>query len=935
MVKKLTTGEFCSAVHKKAYLAEQEKFALQRLLENQSRFTGKADATPKKSLDEAVAEKMRAQQAAEAPPKGKARSRKNSTDSLASGVDEPVEGDYLVEQVRARSASAKLAIPEAEAQMEVAPLLPEFESGVDAARIDLAAPAAPAPKPPKVAAEVAADVSVEGRARASHHAGASARPLFTPWVPEPEPDSEALGLLAEAVVDRRLTPTQNSGATAKGRKKTRTASRMGSTGDSEPIGDAALVVLAEAPATDTPSTVWQDAPILPPSQELFTVSSHSGLSALFRATEMEFAPEPVRIDLSAAPGALDGIASPDPFQGLDPNWAADGAAGLALPALAWAISPEWHRAGSSAAQIEAAVQAMDERGVVAEAMDLSLGSRATAPAPTTEMDSYGAKRFAFSRLPECHVSGPIFAGLARETESLDLSQWSASWDYSGSQDITRAGWQIPYLCETVESPNLPQASALSNTALSGTALSGTFKGGMRMGRIRRWVGFRAREARHKNPASSSSFQPQIVALRLPGLPAGFGIGHQPAGSQHELDSLSTQGRPTDLLPVPGFDIASRPPVERNAQTLAAGPITPPARVASVKRVLEAPIGPPRGHSLFPLELPFKAAALARPRLLAHGEIETAGGVIAIPRPKHSVRPAQEAVSLFAALGPLAGVHKDFSLPGIHKHWSRIPSDLRLIAMGVTIVIGLLWFSTSPQGRDLEKADVRDLAPEAKGAISRVFGDDSLLEVKRTIQRRAAVELSDDFRQGLGEWSGVGDWARGWSYDPGGFLRPRQMAFYTPSLELEDYRFEFLGQIERKALSWVFRAADPKNYYVNRLEIAQAGPLPEVVLVRYAVVGGKAGARTVTRLPMQVQMDTLYRVRVDVAGPNFVTTIQGQVVDTFTDDRIMRGGVGFYANPGEDVRLRWVEVSHQYDFLGRLCAFLVPYNVSNNTMRSGQ
>ena len=85
--------------------------------------------------------------------------------------------------------------------------------------------------------------------------------------------------------------------------------------------------------------------------------------------------------------------------------------------------------------------------------------------------------------------------------------------------------------------------------------------------------------------------------------------------------------------------------------------------------------------------------------------------------------------------------------------------------------------------------------------------------------------------------------------------------------------------------------------------------------------------------MQVRLDTIYRVRVDVLGNDFVTTVQGQVVDVFSDDRLPRGGVGFFSDTGEDGRLRWIEVSHQYDMLGRLCAYLVPYNVPNSNVRS--
>jgi hypothetical protein len=45
---------------------------------------------------------------------------------------------------------------------------------------------------------------------------------------------------------------------------------------------------------------------------------------------------------------------------------------------------------------------------------------------------------------------------------------------------------------------------------------------------------------------------------------------------------------------------------------------------------------------------------------------------------------------------------------------------------------------------------------------------------------------------------------------------------------------------------------------------------------------------------------------------------------------MRGGVGFYTSGSERSRVRWVQLTHQYDMLGRLCAYLAPYNFSATT-----
>jgi hypothetical protein len=66
--------------------------------------------------------------------------------------------------------------------------------------------------------------------------------------------------------------------------------------------------------------------------------------------------------------------------------------------------------------------------------------------------------------------------------------------------------------------------------------------------------------------------------------------------------------------------------------------------------------------------------------------------------------------------------------------------------------------------------------------------------------------------------------------------------------------------------------------------------------------------------------------IDVHGSDFTIMAQGQVVDFFSDKRLRQGGVGFFSDRGEKARLRWVEVSHQYDALGRLCAYIAPYGL---------
>jgi len=264
-----------------------------------------------------------------------------------------------------------------------------------------------------------------------------------------------------------------------------------------------------------------------------------------------------------------------------------------------------------------------------------------------------------------------------------------------------------------------------------------------------------------------------------------------------------------------------------------------------------------------------------------------------------------------------------ALPALARFWRSAPLEMRWAAAAVPLVFGLIWYAAGDRPQRGE--DGRVQITSAYLPVGQ-FVKARWESVRQGIAERAGVELFDDFRSGLSAWEGGKNWAQSWSYDNAGFARTGSLALFTPSLGMADYDFEFLGRVEKKALNWVVRAQDIRNYQAVKILVTRPGPLPAISLVRYAVVDGKEGPHTRVSIPLTVANDTLYRVKTTVRGSSFTVSVQGLVVDTWNEDRLRRGGVGFFSPKGEQSLLRWVTVTHQYDTLGKLCAYLAPLSI---------
>lgn len=204
---------------------------------------------------------------------------------------------------------------------------------------------------------------------------------------------------------------------------------------------------------------------------------------------------------------------------------------------------------------------------------------------------------------------------------------------------------------------------------------------------------------------------------------------------------------------------------------------------------------------------------------------------------------------------------------------------------------------SPVARSAPTTLPAGLSQETK----RLGKDEGLLAwLENRLPGSAPVKAKVDFQSSLGEWAGSG---RGWVVRDGS-ARVGELRLWKPTIPTRDYEFEFEGVVERKGMSWVYRAADTQDYYATRIQIIRPGAVSGAVIVRYGMESGRMFARTELPLPVALERNRPYRVATLVAGTRFTTLIDGKVVDEWSDPRLVKGGVGFFAADGEESVLRW-------------------------------
>jgi hypothetical protein len=298
-------------------------------------------------------------------------------------------------------------------------------------------------------------------------------------------------------------------------------------------------------------------------------------------------------------------------------------------------------------------------------------------------------------------------------------------------------------------------------------------------------------------------------------------------------------------------------------------------------------------------------------------------------PRFGLRPVFD--KLEDTIKPKAKPVGVFAMPAPRRAHSAV-LDYALRAAAAVMLATALWLvggalksgrtTVARQDEPSFAAPNHTLTADSQSANSKAESKGPVNWVRNTIASRASVQVADDFKNGMKSWGAdAAQYPAGWQRSPDGYVQTGALAIFKPTVKFSDYRLEFFGQIENKSVGWAVRARDEKNYHAMKFTVVEAGLRPIIAMVHYNVVDGKAGRKIQTPLNVMVHNNRPMQVAVSVRGTHLVTSINGEEVDTFSDDAFAKGGVGFFSEAGERARLYWTKVTKNDDWLGHMCAFL--------------
>ncbi|MBI5086898.1 MAG: hypothetical protein HZB13_20160 [Acidobacteria bacterium] len=267
--------------------------------------------------------------------------------------------------------------------------------------------------------------------------------------------------------------------------------------------------------------------------------------------------------------------------------------------------------------------------------------------------------------------------------------------------------------------------------------------------------------------------------------------------------------------------------------------------------------------------------------------------------------------------------------GVQKQQNKTSNTaLATMLLGVTalMVAARFWMPESAVGSSPLVATAPSTRPSAGGnddVNAGRTGEENgwVIWLQNHLPGEKPVRVKSDFQAKLDEWIGP---ATGWSMQDG-LVRPGKLRLWKPTLQARDYEMQFRAGIEKKGLSWVYRAQDAQNYYATKIILSKPGEVSGASLVRYGVSAAQTFAKSELPLPMALQQQRTYNIKVVVNGSRFTTLLEGRVIDQWSDTKLLAGGVGFFADEGESAAIESAEFRERKGWLARWAAatFFLP------------
>ncbi len=183
-----------------------------------------------------------------------------------------------------------------------------------------------------------------------------------------------------------------------------------------------------------------------------------------------------------------------------------------------------------------------------------------------------------------------------------------------------------------------------------------------------------------------------------------------------------------------------------------------------------------------------------------------------------------------------------------------------------------------------------------GGIAWVFRGFGL--ALRAIEPQVRVYIVGAALAGLGTWlwvtsmEPVGQWTRQRGSAGPSMPLGRQMLLYRPATQPTSERLEFDWKPDERAVAVMYRVTGGDTYYATRISRVPATVFTALIAERFAVIDGIEGPPARKLIPL-IGSASQIKVRLEGDHDRFQLYLQGSQADSWEDNRIPHGGLGFF------------------------------------------